>query len=339
MKKLYFILTVAVLALGGWAYYRWFYLPAHPKVLEFAYILPDTEQLIDSRAEIHNVIATLKNGERVQVLSRELGWARVRTASGDKGWIDEKTLMDSQVYEGGKRLLIELNGEPVQAEGHASNRVNLRLEPSRDGALLDRLSRNEKVEIYDRRLVARSAGGEDSDDEQPADTSSTAPPDVWYLVRTQSRAGWVYGRLISLDIPDEIAHYAQDYNMVAWLVLNTVDDNGRQVPQYVTADREDTLEADFTRIRVFTWWAAEGHYSTSFIQRNLKGYFPIRVGRRDGNTDFRLRLMDAKGNKFQKVYRLYGTVVRALGTVEGWDSDAMPAANQRRSSRRGSRSR
>jgi hypothetical protein len=339
LRKLYFILALAALALGGFAYYRWVYLPAHPKTVEFAYVLSNSEPLVDSRAEIHNVVAVLKNGERVQVLSRELGWDQVRTATGEKGWVQDRALMDAQVYEGGKRLLVELNSAPVQAEGHASNRVNLRLEPSRNGALLDRLNRNEKVAILGRRLVARSAGGDDSDDEQPADATAAAPPDVWYLVRTPSGAGWVYGRLISLDIPDEIAHYAQDYNMVAWLVLNTVDDNGRQVPQYVTADREDTLESDFTRIRVFTWWAAQGHYSTSFIQRNLHGSFPILVEHRDGNTDFRLRLMDAKGNKFQKVYRLYGTVVHALGTVEGWDSDALPAANEQRSSQRGSRSR
>ncbi|MGE5325593.1 MAG: SH3 domain-containing protein [Deltaproteobacteria bacterium] len=339
MKKRYIILAVVALALGGFAYHRWVYLPAHPKVVDFAYVLSDAEPLLDSRAEIHNTIATLKNGERVEVLSRDLGWAQVRTASGESGWVEDKALMDAQVYDSGKRLLVELNSAPVQAQGHASSSVNLRLEPSRDGAVLDRLSRNQKVEILGRRLIARSAGPDDSNEEPPADKSSVAPPDVWYLVRAESRAGWVYGRLISLDVPDEIAHYAQDYNMVAWLVLNTVDDNGRQVPQYVTADREDTLEYDFTRIRVFTWWAAQGHYSTAFVQSGLKGFFPIQVDHRGGNTDFRLRLVEGKGNKFQKVYRLYDTVVRPLGTVEGWDSNAMPVANERKPARRGARSR
>ena len=62
-------LAVAVLALGGLAYHRWVYLPAHPKVVEFAYVLPDEEQVLDSRAEIHNVIATVKNGERLDWLT------------------------------------------------------------------------------------------------------------------------------------------------------------------------------------------------------------------------------------------------------------------------------
>jgi hypothetical protein len=40
---------------------------------------------------------------------------------------------------------------------------------------------------------------------------------------------------------------------------------------------------------------------------------------------FRLRLVDDEGEKYQKVYGLFSTIVHPLGTVKGWESDAMPA--------------
>jgi hypothetical protein len=39
---------------------------------------------------------------------------------------------------------------------------------------------------------------------------------------------------------------------------------------------------------------------------------------------FRLRLVDSKGAKYQKVYDLFDTITRVIGTLDGWASDAMP---------------
>ncbi len=333
MKYLKILLAVVFLAVVGFGYYRWVYLPRHPKVVEFAYVLPDSVTLLDSRAEIHTVVATLKSGDRVEILSRDNDWAEAQAPAGPKGWVETKYLMPSQVYEGGEQLIRDLKDIPVQAEGHTTFEVNLRLSPSRDGELLSRLDRNQKVQIFGRRLVARPPSGGESGGDQPSAAASAPVTDAWYLVRAESRAGWIYGRLVTLDIPQEIAPYAESYNLVAWLVLNTVDDNGRKVPQYLVADREDTQDYDFTHIRVFTWWAKMGHYATAYVESGLKGYFPIQTTPSDNGPEFRLRLVDAQGRKFQKVYKLYDTVVRPLGTVDGWASEAVPLAKERQPTR------
>jgi Bacterial SH3 domain len=340
LKSLKVFLFVLLFAAGGAAYYYFAYLPAHQQVYEVAYILPSSVPVVDSRAEIHNVIGNLNCGDRVEVISKGDDWAEVRFAEGKKGWVESKDLMDSSVFDGGLRLLKDLAGIPVQAAGHTTFSVNLRLEPSRDGALLERLGRNKSLEIFGRRLVPRSAGGAElgsSESATPGSEKGVPGPatlDAWYLVRTDSRAGWVFGRLVTLDIPEGISTYAQNHNMVAWLVLNTVDDNGRRVPQYLVADRDGTLECDFNHIRVFTWWVKQGHYATAYVESNLNGYFPIRVAHSDTSPEFRLRLIDAKGRKFQKIYRLSDTVVRPLGTVEGWASDANPIAKASKPARR-----
>jgi len=57
---------------------------------------------------------------------------------------------------------------------------------------------------------------------------------------------------------------------------------------------------------------------------DLQGYFPILVTHEGTLPGFRLRLVDSAGAKSQKVYALFDTITRVLGTVAGWESDAMP---------------
>jgi SH3-like domain-containing protein len=297
---------------------------------EAGYVLPPTVQVVDTPAEVRIVVGSLKSGERVEVLKRTRNWAQIRTADHLTGWVENSNLLDSQTYESGQKLLHELLAIPAQAEGHTSGVVNLHLEPSRDGAQLAQLRENLKVEIFGRRLVARLAP-----DSQP---SAPKVRDAWYLIRSDALAGWVMGRFVALDIPEQLAPYAQGANLVAWVVLKTVDDAGQSMPEYVTADRLGTQGADFSHIRVFTWWVKNHKYVTAYVESGLTGFFPIRVAEVNGVPYFRLRLIDDQGQRFQKVYALFDTITRAVGTVPGWESDAMPSSppshHHRRSGRR-----
>jgi Bacterial SH3 domain len=65
-----------------------------------------------------------------------------------------------------------------------------------------------------------------------------APPkpvmEDWYLVRNSAgRAGWVLLRMVDLDIPLEVAQYAEGQRIMGYFVLNTVQDGDKQVPQYL----------------------------------------------------------------------------------------------------------
>ena len=104
--------------------------------------------------------------------------------------------------------------------------------------------------------------------------SSEVALKAWYLVQGGSHAGWILGRRVHLDIPKSISAYAQDTNLVAWLVLNTVDDSGHLVPQYLVADRLGTQACDFTDIRVLTWWKKKQTYAIAYNEGGLKAIFP-----------------------------------------------------------------
>ncbi|MCL5670213.1 MAG: hypothetical protein M1423_02790 [Acidobacteria bacterium] len=253
----------------------------------------------------------------------EGNWAKVRTASADEGWVITKELTPAKTYEGGQKLLRELRGMQAQAEGHTVLAANIHIEPERHAPNLGMLTEGQTLKVFDRRVVERKAEG--------GGTKRTAAAvDVWYLVEANSRAGWVLGRLITLDIPQGISQYATDYNIVAWFVLNTVRDGDTNVPQYLAADREGTVEFDFTHIRVFTWSVSSHHYVTSFVKGGLRGSFPIQVEHLNGVPYFRLRLVNREGDKYQSVYGLFNTIVRPMGTVEGWESKAMPGDRARR---------
>jgi hypothetical protein len=305
-------------ASAGAAYYHFVYRASRAAPLEVAYVLPESLGVVDSPAQIRVGVAVLKQGDRVEVLERTKNWARVRMADGRAGWVEATDLLDATSFEKGQQLVKKLARAQPQAAGHTVGAANLRLEPARDAPQLVQLPANQSVELFGRRLVERPP--------QPGAPAPSEPVrDAWYLVRAESKAGWVLGRLVTLDVPEAIGMYAQSINLVGWIVLNTVDDNGRPVPQYLVADRQGTGEFDFNHIRVFTWWTKKQDYVTAYVESNLNGYFPIRATRVDGVPHFRLRLVDRYGRKVQKVYAMFDTIVRPVGTVEGWESDAMPA--------------
>jgi len=312
-KLLAFLLLVAA-GIIGYHYYASRRKPG--PTTEAAYVVPSSLEVVDAPGEIRLAVESVKAGDRVQVLQRVHNWAKVKLADGRTGWVEGKNILDSQTFEASQNLLKSLESLSVQAEGHAPQAINLRFEPSRGSISLAQLPNNQKLDVFGRKVVTRP-----SQLDQP---SSPAAKEAWYLVRADERAGWVLGRYVSLDIPEPLGAYAQSSNLVAWLVLNTVPDEGRQVPQYLAADRAGNQEADFTHIRVFTWWPKNHHYVTAYVESGLQGYFPIRVEHKDNVPCFRLNLLDEDGNRIQKVYGLFDTLARPLGFVEGWESNAMP---------------
>ena len=319
-KKSVIVAVVSVIALAAviGIYDHWFRKSAPP--LEVDYVTSPSLDVMDTPAVVHKVIAVLKYGDRVEILKESGDWARVRAGADTEGWVNTKELVPAKIYEGGRKILQDLQHRQVQAAGHTVAAANIHLEPQRDAPELGMLMQGQALEVFDRRVVPRKPAGGGV---KPA-VSSTPDSDAWYLVEAGSRAGWVLGRMLTLDIPEGISQYAASYNMVAWFVLNQVQDGNASVPQYLAADREGTVEFDFTHIRVFTWSVRGHHYVTSFVQGGLRGSFPIRVEHVNQVPYFRLRLVDRQGNKVQGVYGLFNTIVRPMGTVKGWESDAMP---------------
>jgi uncharacterized protein YgiM (DUF1202 family) len=348
VRNLFSLLFLATLVAS--AYYLLDYVPKHSKpgepvlaladyfltyapiqgVKEAAYVVPDSLQAWNTPAEIRTPVATLQSGEEVQALGHFRGWVHVHLADGQDGWVSSDGLMNAETHEKEERLREEISDMPVQARGHAGDVNNVHIEPSRQAGVVAQVNPQQSLEIFGRRMVRRSYE-KNASDILPV---SSGQLEAWYLVQEGSHAGWILGHRVRLDIPESISAYAQDTNLVAWVVLDTVDDNGHQIPQYLVADRVGTQTCDFTDIRVLTWWKKKQTYAIAYKDGGLQGYFPILVTHEGSVPYFRLLLVDDAGNECQKIYGLFETITRLMGTADTWQRDVMPEQPASRAQKR-----
>jgi len=146
------------------------------------------------------------------------------------------------------------------------------------------------------------------------------PMDDWWMVRdAQGHVGWVLARMVDLEIPIEVAQYAEGQRIQAAFVLNTVHDDDKEVPQYLVLlnENKDGLPCDFNQVRVFTWNLKKHRYETGYREHFIIGYFPATVGNEDFGKEgrlpvFTIRKQNIDGTITERKYRLLGNVARQV---------------------------
>jgi hypothetical protein len=226
---------------------------------------------------------------------------------------------------------------PVQARGRTKVQTNLRVEPGRNQARLYQFGRGVPVEIVGRAVAdwvqvtdEKESGNEPQDTKKEdwflvrgvatrapgestgrgAETTTTQPGD-----QTLPIAGWVIARFLELDLPDAVRDGVNSANIrpIAWFELNRVSDPAGDKIQYLVAAARgpEGQPCDFTTIRVYTWNLKKERYETAFIENDLCGQLPVRVGKSPkGEPEFRLH--EFGHSKDERVYRLIQTVVRRV---------------------------
>lgn len=141
----------------------------------------------------------------------------------------------------------------------------------------------------------------------------------WNLIRTKDKVvGWVLARNLYMSIPDEVAQYAEGQRISSYFDLGAVEDAEKGTKHdwlWTTSSKPQTF--DFDRFRVFYWNRRRHRYETSYRQRDLVGYFPVKVERGPDASDhalFTIILQDEKGAFLQKRYSFDGTLVHLVST-------------------------
>jgi hypothetical protein len=142
----------------------------------------------------------------------------------------------------------------------------------------------------------------------------------WWLVRDpQGRVGWVLARMVDIDVPLEVAQYAEGQRIVAAFVLDHVQDADKQVPEYlmVLTDSHEGMPFDYNQIRVFTWNVKRHRYETAYRERNLFGVFPVSIAKESFDKEgtlpvFTLRVQDDSGKVVERKYKLNTPIVRRV---------------------------
>ena len=291
------------------------------RVLEVNYVSASQVNLRDRVAPVYSKTGVAKNGERVEVLERQRRFVRVRTSNGAEGWIEQRYLVPEEVYKDFQKLKQENENAPVQAPGTTRNETNLHVEPGRETEHLYQLAAGEKISLLKRETAEKQLPGAPAAASVGTKKEGASPVlEDWWLARdSQGRVGWVLARMVDLDVPLEIAQYAEGQHFVAFFVLNKVRDEDKEVPQYLAAltESKDGLAFDYNQIRVFTWNVRRHRYETAYRERNLDGVLPITVGHENFDKEgdlptFVLRVKDEGGNVTERKYKLNTPIVRRV---------------------------
>ena len=330
---------------------------------EYVWVSAQSAQLRDRVAALYNRVATVKNGDRLEIIDRQKRFLKVRTDGGQEGWIEQRNTVAADVYAGFQKLATDNAKSPPQGRGITRNSLNMHITPARDSEHLYQLAEADKVEILKRgtgekpgainapRPAAPEPKGKSKSavKVEPAAEKTASPPapvlEDWWLIRdAQQHVGWVLARMIDIDVPVDVAQYAEGQRIVGAHVLNTVNDPGYSPPaddatvsadasaatsapkadphvrpQYLVllTEPRDGLPFDYNQARVFTWNTKRHRYETAYRERNLYGLLPVSVGKEGFDKEgtlptFTLHVQDENGQTIERKYKLNGPIVRRV---------------------------
>src|ERR1700730_8971089 len=217
------LVAVPLLCLVGLT--AWFFRPKHEYLGE-AYVSERSTTLWSSVAQVREPIDTLHYGDRVELMPRRNDSVKVRTVTGEVGWIDARLLLEPALWQCSVQLLTAAKSIPARARGRTKPHSTPRVNPGPPQPRLCQFGRGVPVEI-----VARSVSDwVQISDERENSEAQEAKREDWFLVRgmatrppgeTSARssenntttqpgdqtipiAGWVVARFVELDLPEPV---------------------------------------------------------------------------------------------------------------------------------------
>lgn len=325
---------------------------------EIAYVSAPQAFLRDQVAAVYNKTGSVKNGEAVQIIGRDRRFVRVRTSTGSEGWIEQRSLVTKEIYDAFQKMSEQVRNEPVQSTGVAHNQTNIHLEPQRDSEHLYQIDQGAKLSVMKRASSEKAVPGGQAKPPVPekmaegkAHAGKPAPPSAatpamedWWLIRDEAgHVGWVLARMVDVDIPIEIAQYAEGQRTVAAFVLDQVSDGDKKVPEYLVlfSENKDGMPFDYNQIRVFTWNVRRHRYETAYREHGLNGVLPVTISHESFEKEgelpvFVVRVKDDAGNLSERKYKLNTPMVRrVLAPGEQKEAASRTPAGSHRSSGRG----
>jgi hypothetical protein len=305
---------------------------------EFVYVAVPEASLRDRVAAVYNKTGTVHSGDKLAVLDRMQNkrFVRVRAPHGEEGWLQERYLADQPTFDQFQRMTAQYKDLAPQGTATIEQQVKVHVLPGRKTGFTYMLDEKQKVSLLERRTIDRNAPvasvpsssssskddkskDDDSDDDAPAGNQPAIWEDWWLVRDTQQRVGWVLGRALYLDVPDEVAQWAEGQRIVAAFPLDDVEDEGKKVSEYLVllTEPKDGMPYDFNQIRIFTWNKRKHRYETAYRERNLAGTLPVVLGNQNFEKEgtlrtFTLNVKQKDGSAGKQMYKFNPPIVRKV---------------------------
>lgn len=287
----------------------------HAEQHEMVYVSIRETYLHDRVAPVSNRVCQVVNGQALQVLEHGKRFLRVKTDKNEIGWIEDHAVIDAKTYNGFAQLADQHKNDPVVATATLRDDLVMHILPGRETARFYLLAGNSKVQLLARAsapkktaeavvalpipVPAKPAQGPKSTPPSsaskaaapgnvpPVSAEPPAPPvmEDWWLTKDgQGHVGWLLGSRLDVDVPNDVAEYAEGQRIVgAWVLAKvtdpTQDTPSNQIPEYLTvmSPPNSGLPFDFDQVRVFTWSLKHHRYETAFRLHPIQGFLPVHV--------------------------------------------------------------
>mgnify|MGYP005849158605 CR=1 FL=1 len=279
--------------------------PGREKPIGEAFVGPASLNLREELAARAEVSATVRHGERLEILERRRRFAKVRTKDGAEGWTDGRMLLSTSQMARLRNVARRASELPSQGQASVFDLLNVHTEPNRSAPSFYQIREEEIVDVIGGKVTPRLPyvpGTPDGYD--PAAVTDQTEKDDWHLVRLKDgRAGWVLARMVLFTIPDEVAQYAEGHRITSYFSLGEVKGRDGETKHHWlwTTISQRYQPHHFDSLRVFVFNPYRKRYETAYVERNMRGYYPVMVDPPDGGGALpRFRVLAEKSGVLER---------------------------------------
>lgn len=121
--------------------------PARAPAIGEAFVGPVTLNIRTDIPLQAAVVATVKHGDRLEILQKRRRFLRVRSPSGAEGWTDERQLLAAEDMQKLRDLAARARNMTVQGQATSFGELNVHTQPSRQSPSFLQVKENEKVDV------------------------------------------------------------------------------------------------------------------------------------------------------------------------------------------------
>jgi hypothetical protein len=129
--------------------------PSRPPAIGEAYVGPATLNLRQELAPKSPVSATLKHGDKLDIVEYRRRFVRVRTSQGAEGWTDMRQLLTPEQMAGLQRMAESVSQYPSHGAASVYEPLNMHFEPNRTSPGFWQIPESVKVDVIGHKLTPR----------------------------------------------------------------------------------------------------------------------------------------------------------------------------------------